>query len=267
MKFDRPFVDFCVCWQSPRRNSSHATGLRLPAILPVVLLICLALAGCGSSGRTGAGYADRPPSDRIALAAWQEWTKFGRATVVYGGQAGGYVNRPGITERSEPLASRVGDYWGACGRPEWNGRTSGRPWSGAFVTWVMARSGYSASDFPRDGRHGAYLSALYDRERASRSAPFRLHAPNEYAPKPGDLVCTGTAGPTWRYADPRTAHRRLDNTANHCDIVTDVRGGYVQAIGGNVKNSVAMSLYPVDSRGRLVPVSGRSWLVVVEKRS
>jgi hypothetical protein len=119
--------------------------------------------------------------------------------------------------------------------------------------------------FPRDGRHGAYLSALYDRERASRSAPFRLHAPNEYAPKPGDLVCTGTAGPTWRFSDPRTAHRRLDNTANHCDIVTDVRGGYVQAIGGNVKNSVAMSLYPVDSRGRLVPVGGRSWLVVVEK--
>ena len=267
MKFDRPFVGFCVCWQSPVRPSSRAIGLRLPAILPVVLLLCLALAGCGGSGRTGMGYADRPPSDRVALTAWQEWTKFGRATVVYGGQAGGYTNRPGITERNEPLASRVGEYWGACGRPEWNGRSSSRPWSGAFVTWVMARSGYGATTFPRDGRHGAYLSALYDRERASRSAPFRLHAPNEYAPKAGDLVCTGSAGPTWRFSDPRTAHRRLDNTANHCDIVTDVRGGYVQAIGGNVKDSVAMSLYPVDSRGRLRPVAGKSWLVVVEKRS
>ena len=80
--------------------------------------------------------------------------------------------------------------------------------------------------------------------------------------------CTGpgSTGPTWRHADPRTAHRRIDNTASHCDIVTDVRGGYLHAIGGNVKNSVAMSLYPVDPRGRLKPVGGRPWLLVVEKK-
>jgi hypothetical protein len=29
---------------------------------------------------------------------------------------------------------------------------------------------------------------------------------------------------------------------------------------------VAMSLFPVDSRGRLMNVSGRPWLLVVEKR-
>ncbi len=109
-------------------------------------------------------------------------------------------------------------------------------------------SGYSASQFPRDGRHGSYLAALYDRERESRSAPFLLHAPNEYSPKSGDLICSGSAGPTWRYADLRTAHRRIDNTAAHCDIVTDVRGGFVHAIGGNVKDSVAMRSFPVDLR-------------------
>jgi hypothetical protein len=130
----------------------------------------------------------------------------------------------------------------------------------------MSRSGIPASEFPRDGRHGGYLAALYDREQRGGRAAFRLHAPNEYAPKPGDLVCTGTAGPTWRHADPRTARRRIDNTATHCDIVTDERGGYLQAIGGNVKNSVTMSLYPVDSHGRLMPVSGKTWLLVAEKR-
>lgn len=267
MNFGFPFVDVRVCWQPPRRRSSRTIGPRLPAILPFIVLLGLALAGCGSSSRTGAGYADRPPSDKVAYTAWQEWTRFGRATVVYGGRANGYTNRSGVSERSEPLASRVGDYWGACGRPEWNGHTSRRPWSGAFVTWVMSRSGYDAADFPRDGRHGSYLAALYDRQRASRSAPFLLHAPNAYAPKPGDLVCTGTAGPTWAHADPWTARRSIDNTANHCDVVTDVRGGFVHAIGGNVKDSVAMSLYAVDSRGRLLPAAGRSWLLVVEKRS
>ena len=130
----------------------------------------------------------------------------------------------------------------------------------------MAHSGIPASEFPRDGRHGAYLASLYDRQQRGARLAFQLHAPNEYAPKPGDLVCAGTSGPTWRYADSKTAHRRLDSAASHCDIVTDVRGGYLQAVGGNVKNSVTMSLYPVDSRGRLVPFAGKTWLVVVEKR-
>ena len=208
MNFDSPSVEVRVCWQPPALRSSHAFGHRLPAIL-LLALVSWTLAGCGSSGqRTGGGYADRAPSDRVAYTAWQEWTRFGRSTVVYGGQAGGYSNRSGITERSEPLASKIGDYWGSCGHPDWNGRTSSKPWSGAFVAWVMSRSGIPASEFPRDGRHGGYLAALYDREQRGGRAAFRLHAPNEYAPKPGDLVCTGTAGPTWRHADPRTARRR-----------------------------------------------------------
>ncbi len=260
MSIDRPFVDIRVCWQPPAALSSCVFGLRLPAIL----LLTLFLAACGSSS-SHHGYSDRPPTDKVALTAWNEWTKFGRSTVVYGGNANGYTNRTGISERSEPLASRVGEYWGTCGHPNWNGRTSNKPWSGAFVSWVMAKSGYTPQQFPRDGRHGSYLAALYDREK-QRGAPFYLHAPNEYSPKPGDLVCTGSAGPTWRHADSRTAHRRIDNTANHCDVVTDVRGGFVHAVGGNVKDSVTMSLYPVDSKGRLQPAGSRPWLLVVEKR-
>lgn len=265
MKFDTPSVGLRACWQPPAPRSSHAFGHWLPATFLLVFIIPWLLSGCGSS--TSSGYADRPPSDRVAYTAWQEWTKFGRSTVVYGGQANGYVNRRGISERSEPLASKIGDYWGSCGHPNWNGRNSSRPWSGAFVAWTMSRSGVSAGDFPRNGRHGGYLAALYDRQRQGGGrAAFVLHAPNEYSPKPGDLVCTGTAGPTWRHADSRTARRRIDGTANHCDVVTDVRGGYVHAIGGNVKDSVTMSLYPVNSRGRLVPFAGKTWFMVVEKR-
>lgn len=225
----------------------------------------LELAGCG--GSDSSSYNERPPSNRTAYVAWQEWSRFGHSTVVYGGTANGQVNRAGVSERSEPLSSRVGDYWGSCGHPEWNGRTSGRPWSGAFVSWVMAQSGVSASAFPRAGRHGQYLSALYEKEHGRRGASFLLHAPSEYAPKPGDLVCTGTAGPTWRYADSRTAKRRIDNTATHCDVVTDVRGGFVHAVGGNVKDSVTMSLYPVDSRGHLANTPGKLWMLVVENRA
>jgi hypothetical protein len=45
-----------------------------------------------------------------------------------------------------------------------------------------------------------------------------------------------------------------------------VKSGYVYAIGGNVKDSVTMSLYPADTRGRLVPSSGHPWMMVVENR-
>jgi hypothetical protein len=262
MNFDSLLVDVRVRRQPPHRSSSHAIGLRLPAIL----LLALSLVGCGGGHHTSSGgYTERPPTNRTAYVAWQEWTKFGRSTVVYGGGANGYTNRTGMTERSEPLSTRVGDYWGSCGHPEWNGRTSRRPWSGAFVSWVMGHSGVNQRDFAPAGRHGTYLASLYDRQRAGGTA-FRLHAPNEYSPKQGDLVCSGSAGATWRFADPRTAHRRLDNTANHCDVVTDVRGGYVHAVGGNVKDSVTMSLYAVDGRGRLISGANHQWMVVVENR-
>jgi hypothetical protein len=186
--------------------------------------------------------------------------------VVYGGQAGGYVNRSGVSESTEPLASKIATYWGTCGRPDWNGR-SAKPWSGAFVAWVMAHSGVPASAFPREARHGGYLARLYDNEQRSRRAAFLLREPGAYSPRPGDLVCSGGSGPTWAHADSRTARRRIDHNAGHCDIVTGVRGGYLEAIGGNVKDSVSMSLYPVDERGRLKPVPGKTWFAVVEKRA
>ena len=261
MKNDTPSVVAHVRRQPTQKRSSHAIGLRLPA----TLLLAILVTACGSVER-GDSFNDRAPNNRIAAVAWREWTKFGRSTVVYGGQhsANGYINRTGMNERSEPLASRVSEYWGACGRPEWNGRTSSKPWSAAFVSWVMANAGVSQRDFPANGRHGGYLAALYERQR---SGGFTLHAPQDYAPKAGDLVCAGTAGASWRNADARTAKKRIDSTAAHCDVVVDVRGGYVHAVGGNVKNSVTMSLYPIDRSGHLAHIPGRPWMLVAQNRA
>jgi hypothetical protein len=257
MKNDTPSVVDHVRRQPTPQRSSQALGFRLPA----TLLLAILVTACGSVERGD----DRAPDNRIAAAAWREWTKFGRSTVVYGGQnsANGYTNRPGMHERSEPLASRVSEYWGSCGHPEWNG-SSRKPWSGAFVSWVMATAGVRQRDFPPNGRHGGYLASLYERQRGGA---FTLHAPQDYSPKAGDLVCAGTAGSSWRNADARTAKKRIDSTAAHCDVVVDVRGGYVHAVGGNVKNSVTMSLYLTDGSGRLAHVHGRPWMLVVQNKA
>jgi hypothetical protein len=252
MSRDTPSVVDHVRRQPTPPRSSQASGVRLPATLFLAILA----AACGSVDS-----GDRAPDNRVAAVAWREWTKFGRATVVHGSSANGYTNRSGITERSEPLASRIGEYWGSCGHPDW---TASRPWSGAFVSWVMATAGVSERDFPPNGRHGGYLASLYERQRGGG---FALHAPQDYAPKAGDLVCAGSAGASWRNADPRAAKKRIDSTAAHCDVVVDVRGGYVHAVGGNVRNSVAMSLYPTDGRGRLAPVPGRPWMLVAQNKA
>ena len=102
---DSPFVDVHVCWQPPFPRSCRSTGQRLPALLFLTLLL-LGLAGCGSADGSH-GYADRPPSNRTALVAWQEWTRFGRSTVVYGGAANGYTNRAG-DERAQRAAEQPG---------------------------------------------------------------------------------------------------------------------------------------------------------------
>jgi len=94
----------------------------------------------------------------------------------------------------------------------------------------------------------------------------RCTRPTNTRPSRATWCAPVTAGPTWRYADSRTARRRIDNTASHCDVVTDVRGGFVHAVGGNVKNSVTMSLYPVDGRGHLANAPGKIWMMVVENR-
>ena len=210
--------------------------------LLLLVLILAAWRQCGSAER----WRQRPrrPATASPPMAWQEWTRFGRSTVVYGGQVNGYINRTGVSERSEPLASRIGDYWGSCGHPEWNGRTSEQAVVGRVRLLGDGQVRRTAAAISRATAATAATSRRSTIASSAAARRFALHAPNEYSPKPGDLVCTGTAGPTWRHADSRTAQRRIDSTASHCDIVTDVRGGYVQPIGGNVKNSVTMSLYP-----------------------
>ena len=220
----------------------------------LALTTALALSACGSS-------REAAPSDPVASVAWHEWRRAGGELLVYGGPGS---HNGGTHETSEPLASRIGDYWSLVGRSEWNGR-SDKPWSGIFVAWVVNQAGVSARDFPPSGRHAGFLMPILDAQLNGGPRRFMVHDWRDYAPKPGDLICAGT-----RWTAPRDAaalRDAVDREVTHCDVVIDVRGGQVRAIGGNVRDTVTMSIYPLNGGGTLAEVRGRPWFAVVEKRS
>ena len=82
---------------------------------------------------------------------------------------------------------------------------------------------------------------------------------NDYAPQVGDLICASREG-------GGTTLENLNRGPGHCDIVVEVRPGEVQAIGGNVRNSVSRSVFPLDANGFLSPISARTFFTVIENR-
>jgi hypothetical protein len=236
----------------PQRESRRtpAAVLRLGLLASIM---ALALSACGST-------REAAPSDPVASVAWHEWRRAGGELLVYDGPGS---HNGGVRETTEPLASRIGDYWSLVGRSEWNGR-SDKPWSGIFVAWVVNQAGVPARDFPPSGRHAGFLAPILDAQLNGGAGRFRVHDWRSYAPKSGDLICAGT-----RWAPPRGAaalRDAVDREVTHCDVVIDSRGGYVRAIGGNVRDTITMSLYRLNGGGTLAEVRGRPWFAIVEKR-
>ncbi len=201
---------------------------------------------------------------RIAEAEWVEW---GRLSVGPG------LPRPLPGAEGESASfPRVLAYWRAVpeaeaaaaitrNRARWSASLSGRPgegvwsepaWSAAFVSYVMRAAGVDEREFHASASHAFYLDAiLRDALEFPAQAPFLPHEVVERAPEPGDLVCAD------RSRHPLASWRgRLAETGRfrpmHCDIVLRVLPGVVEAVGGNVADSVTMTAYAADSSGLLL---------------
>ncbi len=112
--------------------------------------------------------------------------------------------------------------------------------------------------FCPDQRHTIYVERMVERAKKP-GAVFIAHPPDERAPRVGDLICASRNG-------SGTTLQNLNRGAGHCDIVVEVRSGQVAAIGGNVGDSVTRSVFPLDERGFLSPLSGRPFFAVIENR-
>ena len=95
-------------------------------------------------------------------------------------------------------------------------------------------------------------------------APFLPRAPHLYAPQAGDLVCRDRSGRPLLDWSERAAERGQFRPM-HCDIVITASPGVVEAVGGNVSDSVTLSRWATDGEGRLLPEPA-PFLVIMENR-
>jgi hypothetical protein len=191
----------------------------------------------------------------MVLLAVQEWFRFGRQTIDFRSGTP-TVERLGVQERE--ASERVRDYWKSVERPDLSGLDTEVPWSAAFISWDIESAGVPRDLFCPDPRHTIYVERMVERAKSSGAA-FIAHHVDERAPKVGDLVCASRDG-------GGTTLENLNRGPGHCDIVVAVQSGRLDAIGGNVHDSVSRSVFPLDANGFLSPIAGRPFFTVIENR-
>jgi hypothetical protein len=247
------------------------------------LAFCVAIAGCGGAKKAPTqavpsaepvALAEKPAvreptlsaiKRRILSLANSEWEFFGSQRVIYDG---GQESIPHVgywEDEDESHIQRVSRYWQAVNKPGLSGLNCSQPWSAAFVSWVMETAGVPESQFPPASAHWVYLSQIIRKSDGMYSS-FVPHSIKEYSPRPGDLICASRE----RYGLPSVTRPldtyMLEDTKLHCDIVVERNGGSVDAIGGNVRNSVSRSTVALNKDGLLQPTRQRPWFLVLENR-
>jgi hypothetical protein len=210
-----------------------------------------------------------PPDEtrrRIVDVAVQEWAFFGFRVVDQADVSSGprrRRSRLGAADAARVAASIAG-YWAVT--PEgawiverqnvaWNGARGlaarwNAPWSAAFLSWVMCEAGLgSAGQFQRAVAHHAYIDqAIRARDGRAPQAAFTAYDAGEMPIEPGDLVCSSRR-PRYRSLDERRSQMGV-GARSHCDVVVSVdeTGERILAIGGNVRGTVSVKLFPAVRR-------------------
>lgn len=249
---------------------------------PVALALCVAIAGCATAPSppppttpgpsTWAGRViGTPPAPNPVLRqslinhANQEWEFFGRQRVVFKDGAESIPLVGAWEDDDASYSNRVNAYWRAVGKPRLDGMDCHRPWSAAFVSWVMEQAGVPEDQFPPTPAHGVYLAQIIQRS----DMPGRYFVPRrvaDYSPNPGDLICASRGTSRAGTFDEHTGPDVLVRANVHCDLVVQKTDTVLEAIGGNVRNSVSRSTLELDGDGRLQVIPRRPWFLILQNR-
>ncbi len=196
---------------------------------------------------------------RLVAVVSREWRFFGGAQWRYRLPSLGRAHleyEPGYRER-------VQYYWKtALHRNVRDTRRIG--WSGAFISYVMKDAG-ARKRFPYSGTHTTYIArAIENRKKGLLNAPIVGYRLNEYAPRPGDMVCNSlTSGIDYDHINRRYAA--------HCDVVVKRGFRHVEVIGGNLTNSVRKRTLLTDENGyvyahqpRRIDPYVKRWFVIIK---
>jgi hypothetical protein len=168
--------------------------------------------------------------ERLMTQAVAEWLRFDKSH----GQ-----------EHVAPFFTFIGEMWRAIGLAL-DGRDRDQPWSAAFISWIVRRSGTEYGKFRFAAAHARYIHDSITKREANSPAPFwgfRLH---EHKVGLGDLVCV------WREVEQTyDGARESDSFFSHCDVVVEVAAGSVRALGGNNSHSVGFNTYATNANGFL----------------
>lgn len=260
------------------------------------LFAALLLAACTATPPPGPAV----PTERLpplARAAVEEWEAWGRAV-----QEGWPDDRPADTAATPARFERLLDYWyavpgnsGVARRlqnrragiastaafepvegeeaeaapafaptAEDIGYYASPAWSAAFIGFVARRAGIAEDDLPAMPTHARYIDRMLRRAvEDPEGAAWLPLAPEDAAPRPGDLLCADRSWRPIRHWTQRLPERGRFRPM-HCDVVIRQRAGVVEAIGGNVADMVVLRRFPADGEGRVQQAPpGRPQFVLV----
>lgn len=238
------------------------------------MLLPLDATAADPCGDFGGKLASMSYAERIVGVACQESTLWHRSFIDESGRfAGGRVMEAEsgmLADGVTPAWQRVAGYWrhgralsvmstmpGASdclsGAGDWMRASScrafvlDRPWSAAFVSFVMARAGVPG--FTLSASHADYVRAAY---RDPERAPYRFADPFTTPAAAGDLLCFVRRDDR-AYGHDGLAAFFASGAGNgglemHCDIVVGT-GSHLSLVGGNVMHAVTLRRLPLNSAG------------------
>lgn len=175
----------------------------------------------------------------------------------FGGQAydsEGRKIRDGYSEEQPEVYKRVGYFWETGTGFHLDGRDRDWPWSAAFISAVHQDAGVGPQ-FLRSPAHARYIRDAIFKKQAGVNAAYWGYRVSERAPQVGDMVCySRQSGVDY--------DRQPLQYKSHADIVTAVRPGEVDVVGGNVGNSVSKKTLKTDENGLIID-EGHNWFAVL----
>lgn len=247
-----------------------------------LLLACLALpawAGWEGACADAARRPSPPLGQALADIALHEHALMGGALI----DAGGGLIRQGLAEAERERAEgsdrsawrRVLGYWQATPGAGPLGAAASvlqqragivdQPWSAAFISHVMRAAGLEHAEFRASASHHDYVRAAFASSRdeargADTRYAYRACDLAETAPRVGDLLCATRDGDAHLDTFEQVAVAlRAGPLQMHCELVVRRDGSAVEAVGGNVVQSVTLRRLGLEADG-----SGRLWAAYLE---